>query len=111
MPFLKLADPAQAIGDPPQVLTVRILPKPFPIPFQRSGVLAQGVRLLQQGILLKDRVKLNAIQSLKYNLIETTKQYFWRLKNFVSYELRGISVEGWGVVVLWWRQGGSNSLS
>ena len=65
---------------------------------------------VSRSVLLKDWVKLNAIQTLKYNLIEIWKQYFWGLKSSVSYELREILVEGWGVVVLWWRQGGSNPL-
>ena len=47
-----------------------------------------------RSVLLKDWVKLNAIQSLKYNLIETRKQYFWGLKSSVSYELRGIWRDG-----------------
>ena len=48
MPFPKLAGPVQAIGDPPQALTVSSLPQPLPMPFQRFGVLAQAVGLLRQ---------------------------------------------------------------
>ena len=43
------------------------------------------------------------------NLIEIRKQYFWGLRSSVSFKLRGISGERWGVFVMWWRQGGSNS--
>ena len=58
---------------------------------------------------LKTEWSLTQFNLWNTNLIAIRKQYFWGLKSSVSYKLRGISGERWGVFVMWLRQGGSNS--
>ena len=58
---------------------------------------------------LKTEWSLTQFNLWNTNLIEIRKQYFWGLRSSVSFKLRGISGERWGVFVVWWRQGGSNS--